>query len=87
MRWGKVLANSGLAFFSTLASMFTMSSFLNLEISVLEFLFIAIFNSSIYGGIALFKTIKEEEEYNWRHKTTKMTKKITHFLDVSLPFP
>lgn len=58
--WNKIIANCGFAFFSSLASTFTMDVFFNLGIELKVFLLFSSFNALIYGGLAFFSTMQTE---------------------------
>ena len=56
MKWIKIFANSGLMFFTTLSSIFTVDSLFDLEVSMSKLIWVSIFASAIQ--------IKIEEKYD-----------------------
>ena len=96
MRWGKVIANSILAFFTSLSTVTSMNIFLNLDISLSSYLIFAVINATFYGMIAMCKTYLDEEkiEYMKNHTYDSLNTKrkglsniISTVLGYSLIYP
>ena len=96
MRWGKVIANSILAFFTSLTTVTSMNIFLNLDISLSSYLIFAVINATFYGMIAMCKTYLDEDklEYLKAHTYDQLNKKrkgvssmLSTILGYSLIYP
>ena len=70
--WTKILANSGLAFFTTMSGILTADSILKTNFPLENILMTAIIVSSIQAMIAFFREIlKENKEVEKEFKKTK----------------
>ena len=78
MIWRKVIANSGLAFFTSLSTTFTMSAFIDTGVPLKVFILFSCINAMIYAGISFFKTL--EDDNNICVHLTKTRKGLSKFI-------
>ena len=70
--WAKILANSGLAFFTTMSGILTADSILKTNFPLENILMTAVIVSSIQAAIAFFREIlKENKEVEKELRKTK----------------
>ena len=80
VNWIRCIAVAGTAFFTTLASLITSEALLGSEISMDMLFTTALIVGAIQGGLAFFKELQEEVNYNTSSKVNNENKKIANML-------
>ena len=86
--WTKVLLNAAVAFFSTLVSLLTVDSLLDLNINLQQYIWVCIFVSLINGSLAFcrdaLKQIEIPTNKGYMSYSFKVKKKKENILDKML---